>query len=270
MTIPRLALSIPRIWTLAQEVAEALKAGTYTRWPPLLAWLEILTEPDWIDDIDHLAPGWRKIATIKNGLTAKHTLLVLAICLNLPEYAAAGEVTRYEIEWAAILHDLDKEYPANGKKDASHAFRSAAMAAKALPGLGFPLQPGANFSELDQWAGLLIASQRAVDGQNVHDHTHLPEILSGLRRLWGDETPASRILKAILFHQSLPTLVDWTNPVLLNDDELRAALTLRDMDVLGPLLIADSDAWNLFDQPRFAYLDELRKNITQTRKQLDE
>jgi hypothetical protein len=270
MTIPRLALSIPRIWTLAQEVAEALKAGTYTRWPPLLTRLEILTEPDWIDEIDNLAPGWRKIATIKAGITAKHTLLVLAICLNLPEYATANENTCCEIEWATLLHDLDKEYPANGKKDASHAFRSAAMATRALPGLGFPLQPGANFTELDQWADLLNASQHIVDGQKVHDHANLTEILSGLRHLWGENTSASRILKAILFHQSLPTLVDWTNPVLFNNDELRAALTLCDMDVLGPLLIADSDAWNIFDEPRFAYLNELRKNITKTRKQLDE
>jgi hypothetical protein len=266
--IPTLPERLPRIWTLAQEVADALKAGTYTRWPSLLARLEILTEPGWIDEVDNLAPGWRKIATIKTGITAKHTLLALAICLNLPEYATANENTCCEIEWAALLHDLDKEYPANGKKDASHAFRSAAMAARVLPGLGFPLQPGANFSELDQWASLLIASQRAVDGQNVHDHTHLPQILSGLRHLWGDETPANRILKAILFHQSLPTLVDWTNPVLLNDDELHAALTLRDMDVLGPLLIADSDAWNIFDEPRFAYLNELHESIAKTRQRL--
>ena len=145
---------------------------------------------------------------------------------------------------------------------------SAAKAAQVLPELGFPLQPGANFSELDQWAELLIASQRVADEQKVHDHAHLPEITSGLNHLWGENTTASRILKAILFHQSLPTLVDWTNPVLLNDNELHAALTLRDMDVLGPLLIADSDAWNLFDQPRFAYLDELRTNIAQTCQKL--
>ena len=78
--------------------SRSLKAGTYTRWPPLLARLETLTEPGWIDEIDNLAPGWRKIATINAGTTAKHTLLVLAICLNLPEYVTANENICAEIE----------------------------------------------------------------------------------------------------------------------------------------------------------------------------
>ena len=40
-----------------------------------------------------------------------HTLLVFATCLNLPEYGQADIQTRMEIEWAAVLHDLDKDGP---------------------------------------------------------------------------------------------------------------------------------------------------------------
>jgi len=108
-----------------------------------------------------------------------------------------------------------------------------------------------------------MSSQR-----EMNHHAHLTEIVAGLHQHWGKDTSASRILKAILFHQSLPTLKNWTNPVLLNDAELHMSLSISDMEVLGPLLIADSDSWNIFDEPRLAYLDELRTNISETCRRL--
>lgn len=109
-----------------------------------------------------------------------------------------------------------------------------------------------------------MSSQQDRHGQMVHDHTHLKQIVEEIHRHWEQDTSASRILKAILFHQSLPTLKDWTNLMLLNDEELRRSLSISDMEVLGPLLIADSDSWNIFDQPRLAYLSELRANVAET------
>ncbi len=266
--IPRLSTSLPRLWKVIQTISAGLGTGLYPDWPTLLAGLDFVTEPDWIDELDNRLPGWRKIATIKGGITAKHTLLVLALGLNLPEYAALDEKTQHEFEWAACLHDLDKEYLATGGKDASHAFRSAGVAALVMTTLGFRLQAGFAPEAVAEWAEVVMSAQVQVGASRVHDHSFLPEILSGLEHQWGKGTSASRLLKAILFHQSLPTLKEWTNPVLLTDAELRAALTLPDMEVLGPLLIADSDAWNLFDEPRFAYLDELRENIAATRQKL--
>jgi len=268
LDFPPLSVSLPRLWGVIQTISTGLETGHYHDWPLLLAELDFVTESDWIETLDECLPGWRKIATIKSGITAKHTLIVLALGLNLPEYAALAENTRREFEWAALLHDLDKEYLPTGGKDASHAFRSAGVAAIVMAALGFRLQPGASPEAVAEWAEVVMAAQVQIGASRVHDHANLPEIVSGLERLWGNGTSASRILKAILFHQSLPTIKDWTNPVLLDDAELRDALTLSDMDVLGPLLIADSDAWNLFDEPRLAYLNELRENIAATRQKL--
>jgi hypothetical protein len=108
-------------------------------------------------------------------------------------------------------------------------------------------------------------SAQHQDGERmIHDHTFLQEIMDGIYKCWGHDTPATRVLKAILLHQSLPTLKDWSSAVLLTDKELSYSLTLEDMKVLGRLMIADSDSWNIFSETRFAYLVEVRLSNAET------
>jgi len=109
-----------------------------------------------------------------------------------------------------------------------------------------------------------MSAQRPDGERMLHDHSFLPEIIDDIHKCWGNDTSATRILKAVLLHQSLPTLKDWSNAVLLTDNELSYSLVLKDMDVLGPLMIADSDSWNIFDEPRIAYLAELRASNAET------
>jgi hypothetical protein len=68
-----------------------------------------------------------------------------------------------------------------------------------------------------------------------------------------------------MFHQSLPTVEDWPNPVILSDDQIRDSLTLKDMNVLGPLMLGDSDAWNVCEPTREEYMKELRGNIAKVK-----
>jgi hypothetical protein len=121
-----------------------------------------------------------------------------------------------------------------------------------------------NLSDLDSWSNLVMSAQRQDGERMIHDHSFLPEIIDGIYKCWGNGTSATRILKGILLHQSIPTLKDWSNAVLLTDSELSFSLTLKDMDVLGALIIADSDSWNIFDEPRIAYLAELRASNAET------
>lgn len=267
MSLPRLSETLPELWALASDLSAELRAGQFLGWATLNARLFALLKPDLLEACVACLPGWRKIASQREALTARHTLLVLALALNLPEYQAASVTTQREIEWAALLHDLAKDFDRTPSfKDTSHPFRSAALAVSGFPALGFVPRPGVQAADFAHWADLVCSAERPEAGQWLHDHTPLPEIIALLHQHWGAETSASRILKAILFHQSLPTLVDWTNPVLLTDVELRAFLTPADLDVLLPLLIADSDAWNLFDEPRLEYLAELRANNVETRR----
>lgn len=265
-SIRTLSTVLPGLWSQVSDLAQELQANAYSDWPPLVARLGFVTEPSFADSIEKCVPGWRKTARIKEGVTAEHTILVLATSMTLPEYQQSTPRTQREIEWAALLHDIDKNV--SGGKDFTHPFRSAAIAVNAMQLLGFEIRDNITTQDIANWAQLVMSSQREVNGQIMHDHTHLSEIVEGIHQQWGKDTSASRILKAILFHQSLPTLKDWTNPALLNDEELHASLSLSDMDILGPLLIADSDSWNIFDEPRYAYLDELRADVAKTRRRI--
>jgi len=259
--IPVLSETIPILWDAAYTLQGELSAGYYKDWAWLYRRLDFLTDKKWIRAIERVLPGWEKIATQSEGLTAKHTIVVLACCLNLPEYKYAEAQTRREIEWAAFFHDLDKDI-LYGRGDGAHGLRSAGVAAQRLVDLGFEFQLGGNFGN---WLGIVKSAQKQVEGKWVNDFTHLPAIWTGLHYFFGFDTPASRILKAVMFHQSLPTLDDWPNPVILSEDEIRTYLTLSDLEVLGPLMLGDSDAWNVCEPMRDDYMRELRGHIAKVK-----
>jgi hypothetical protein len=256
---------LPDFWNLSQKTAYALRAGKFSDWTPLLQQIKPLLDESFIEDIDKVIPGWRKIATLHDGQTALHTLLVFSLCLILPEYTLADEQTCMEIEWAAVLHDLDKNL---ARGDTAHPFRSAAVVARIMPELGFELLPNINETDLETWSNMVISAQRPDGERMIHDHSSLKEIIDGIYKCWGKDSSATRILKAVLLHQSLPTVKEWSNAVLLTDEELSYALTLNDMKVLGALMVADSDSWNIFAEVRTSFLYELRASNAETRSRI--
>ena len=256
---------LPDFWNLSKKIASGLRNEKFSDWETLSQQMSPLLEPGFIESMDKIIPGWRKIATLHDGQTAMHTLLVFATCLNLPEYTLADVQTCMEIEWAAILHDLDKD---RARNDTTHPFRSAAVAARIMPELGFELLPNINETDLEAWSNLVMSAQRPDGGRMVHDHSSLKEIIDGIHKCWGSDSSATRVLKAVLLHQSLPTLKDWGGAVLLTDEELSYSLSLKDMKVLGALMVADSDSWNIFDEPRIPYLYELRASNAETRRRI--
>ncbi len=256
---------LPDFWELSRKIASGFRTGRISDWDSLIQQIKPLLEPSFTDSMEKIIPGWRSLATLHGGETALHTLLVFATCLNLPEYTLADEQTSQEIEWAAVLHDLDKKL---ARQDTAHPFRSGAVAAQIMPTLGFDLLADATKADLEAWSNLVMSAQRPDDERMLHDHFHLKGIIDGMDKCWGQGSAATRVLKAVLFHQSLPTLKEWSNPVLLTDEELSYALTIDDMKVLGPLMVADSDSWNIFAEVRTAYLYELRASNAETRQRI--
>lgn len=256
---------LPNFWNLSQKTAFALRAGRFSNWDSLIQKINPLLDESFIEDMDKVIPGWRKISTLHDGQTALHTLLVFSLCLILPEYTLADEQTCMEIEWAAVLHDLDKNL---ARSDTAHPFRSGAVVARIMPELGFELLPNINETDLETWSNLVMSAQRPDGERMIHDHSFLKEIIDGIYKCWGKDSSATRILKAVLLHQSLPTLREWSNAVLLTDDELSYTLTLSDMKVLGTLMVADSDSWNIFAEVRRSYLFELRASNAKTRSRI--
>jgi hypothetical protein len=134
--------------------------------------------------------------------------------------------------------------------------------------LGFELLPNINETDLERWSNLVMSAQRPDGERMIHDHSSLKQIIDGIYKCWGKDSSATRILKAVLLHQSLPTVKEWSNAVLLTDEELSYTLTLSDMQVLGALMVADSDSWNIFSEARTSYLNELRANNAETRNRI--
>lgn len=256
---------LPDFWELSKKTASALRAGKFSTWESLHQQIIHLLDESFIGSMDNIIPGWKKIATLHDGQTALHTLLVFSLCLNLPEYTLADEQTCMEIEWAAILHDLDKNL---ARSDTAHPFRSAAVVARIMPELGFEVLPNINKSDIETWSTLVMSAQRPDGERMIHDHSSLREIIDGIYKCWGKDSSATRVLKATLLHQSLPTLREWSNAVLLTDEELAFTLTLGDMKVLGALMVADSDSWNIFAGVRTPYLYELRASNAETRSRI--
>jgi hypothetical protein len=156
------------------------------------------------------------------------------------------------MEWAVLYHDLGKQVVPN-QRDDSHAFRSAVLAARALPQVGFPICEE-YATAIDPWAGLVLgASLAAPAGRGlVPDKRALPEIVEGCERLFGAGTPAAQIVQAVLLHQSLNVIPEWPNPAGLTTAELPSCLRPATLPVLEAVMLVDNDAWQLFDADRKA------------------
>ena len=85
--------------------------------------------------IDRIVSGWSLMAAFQDGVTLWHTTAAMVSLRTLEEYRDAPAPRRHLMDWAVLLHDLAKKPDGRGR-DHVHAFRSAAVAARVLPGLG--------------------------------------------------------------------------------------------------------------------------------------
>ena len=84
-------------------------------------------------------------------------------------------------------------------------------------------------------------------GEDIQDNQRLPSILAGLKNLFGANTPAALIIKSVLLHWSIITVVDWPPKTPLSDEEMARYIDADLHPLLQALLLVDSDAWALFD-----------------------
>jgi response regulator RpfG family c-di-GMP phosphodiesterase len=69
---------------------------------------------------------WTTLNYYSKGFTAKHTLLVLWRCKQLPDFLQLTTAEQNLVLWAALLHDVRKlKMPAIQGKDHIHPFKSA-------------------------------------------------------------------------------------------------------------------------------------------------
>jgi hypothetical protein len=189
------------------------------------------------------------MAAAGDGVTLNHiTQAMIAINL-LPEYRQAQEPLRAMLEWTVLYHDVGKQVVA-GQRDALHAFRSATMAARALPNVGFPVTV-AYQTTIDPWTQRVLgAAVAAPDGKGrIPDNRALPAILEGIDQLFGRDSAAALIVQGALLHQSLNVVPEWPNPGSLAEADVPTCIRPAVVPLLEAMMLVDSDAWQLFDPP---------------------
>jgi hypothetical protein len=246
-TLTRLEDHLPDLLEFVRAIARQIEARELQDGDALVLRIRDFYSADRLATIESVAPGWQGMAAAADGATLNHITQALIALHLLPEYRQAHGRLRAMLEWTVLYHDLGKQVIA-GQRDALHPFRSATMAARALPSVGFPIT-AAYPATLDPWTQRVLgASVSAPDGKGlIQDNRVLPEILQGIDRLFGPDSAAALIVQAVLLHQSLNVVPEWPNPGSLTDADVALCIRPALVPLLEAMMLVDSDAWQLFD-----------------------
>jgi hypothetical protein len=210
-----------------------------------------------MDEIESVAPGWKKMASYSEGITLTHVMCVFLGLFIMPEYQALTPEQQQLAKWIVLFHDIEKIH-VGGKRDGTHPFRSAVNAANALRGIGFASTASFN-DTIDLWSGITISAvtdRPNSAGEQICDNKKLPEIIAGIEAMYGKDTPAALIIKGVLFHMCVQAVADWPQPSPLTENELKTYINRKLLALLKVMHLADNDGWTLFDPERELYRNE--------------
>jgi len=240
---PTLDEYLPALMQFIRQLSENYRKGEVSSWDDLVSEVENFFTPQNQKEVELALPGWDVMRSYENGLTQVHTIAVLVAIMTSPEYERSTEEQKGQMKWCGLLHDISKRV-VKGQPDLTHAFRSGAQAVPIL------LQAGFWYAEIDgleNWITLTKNAVKEQDGREFQDNSKLPEIITGLDDIFKGNRAALIILKAVLFHWSFTTVKEWPCAAPLTADEVSAYLDDELLQILGPLILADSESWNLFD-----------------------
>lgn len=249
---------LPRVAQLLDDLDDAVRTGTITTTDEFTAESRRRWDASLLAHVDTVLPHWSTMASYADGKTLWHVTIAMVALLRLDDYLAAEEYEQHLLEWTVFLHDIAKE-PTEELRDHRHAFRSAALAARYLPRLGFATTE-AYASEFEAWFEVADNAYRADEaaGEPVQDNRFLAEILDGADRML--DLDGARLIKAIAMHQSVTVLEEWPSLAPLTPEEEQQFVTPQVASLQRPLMLADSGGWNLFDPPTLlAMYDETRR-----------
>jgi hypothetical protein len=237
---------LPDLCNFVRTQARQIDAGELQDGDELALRIRDFYTPGRMAVIETVAPGWQQMAACADGATLNHITQALIALQLLPEYLQAARLEQATMEWIVLYHDLGKQVIA-GQRDALHAFRSATMAARTLPTVGFPTSDDYPVA-FDPWTRLVLgAAVAAPDGKGlIQDNRALPAILAGIERLFGAGSAAALVVQGVLLHQSLNVVPEWPNPGSLTEAELPRCIRPALIPLLEAMMLVDSDAWQLF------------------------
>jgi hypothetical protein len=246
------------------ELVEAYQAGKIKSWDDLEEKVNAYFTPEGMEHTDTLVPGWRKMSSYGERVTLVHVMCVFLGLYMMPEFLSMTKEQQQMMKWIILFHDVEKE-PQNGKRDHTHAFRSAVAAARTLPKLGFPVASEYDLL-IDDWSNFTSSSITKPENfpDYIQDNPKLPEILDGIEHLFGHNTPAALIIKTILLHLSV-NMQPWPPVTPLTDEEVKRYLDTDLVLLLRAMNLGDSEGWNMFEVSR----ESLRNNTLEAFKKVE-
>ncbi|NTW12300.1 MAG: hypothetical protein HGA30_03205 [Anaerolineales bacterium] len=231
------------ILTLVKEY----DSGKVKSWDDLDKNVKSFFTPERMDDFETKAPGWKKMASYSDGITLTHVTCVFLGLFMLPELKSLSETQQQLAKWIVLFHDIDKIH-IRGVKDAMHAFRSGVVAADIMPKIGFPVT-GQYDALIRSWSELTVNAFTLENGNSTPkpDNQKLPEILSGIEQLFGENTPATLIAKTVLLHISLSVDPFYPTPSPLTEDEIKRFINSDLFPLLRVMMLVDNEGWSLFN-----------------------
>jgi len=204
---------------------------------------------DVLDNVEAVAPGWRRMSAYAGGRTLVHVMSAFVALMSCPEYQQASAEQQALLKWIVLYHDVAKGVVA-GQRDAIHGFRSAAMAGAAVVQAGFSVA-GVERSQLKAWMAFTHDAITWSDEANtyIQDNGKLSQIMAGIDRIFGHDTAAALVVKAVLLHMSLNVVADWPQTAPLTKAEIRQYIDGDLLPLLKVMMLVDNDAWALFDRP---------------------
>jgi hypothetical protein len=230
-----------------QKLVEEYNKGEINSWEDLDERVNSFYTPERMNTIEAKAPGWKKMASFSDGVTLSHVTCVFLGMFMLPEFQALSMEQKQIAKWIVLFHDIDKVH-VMGKKDPMHAFRSGAVAANILPKIGFPVTDKYE-ALIHSWSEFTVNAFTTEDGNPAPkpDNRKLPEILSGIEHLFGDDTPAALIVKTALLHISLNIDVHYPTSSPMTDDEIKQTIDSTLLPLLKVMMFSDTEGWSLFE-----------------------
>lgn len=247
MSAPSLELHLPELIQFTRQLAADYQRGVLTGWPGFIERVHAFYTPPMMDKIEKIVPGWGRMASYADQMTLIHVTSVLTTLWMEPEYQNATPEQQAIMPWIVMFHDVAKE-ARRGHHDYIHGFRSAVITGKALAQVGFPAT-AAYATDLDAWVDLIHNAIVPLDHEFKQDNTKLPEIIAGIYRMYGADTPAAWITKVVLLHVSLPTDPSYPTVAPLTDAEVAQYFDAAFFPLMRLMMFVDTDSWNMFDTP---------------------
>ena len=246
MNTPTFDEQLPDLNRFILELVDDYHARKINSWEELDEKVKAFFTSERMEQMEAIVPGWKKMASYIEGVTLTHVMCVFLGMFMTPEYLSLSPEEQQEMKWVILFHDVEKK-PQAGKRDHAHAFRSAVGAARTLPRLGFPVTPEYD-SLIDSWDQFTRSAITKLEGSSddVQDNRKFPTILDGIERMFGQNTPATLIIKTILFHLSV-NMDLWPPPNPLTEAEVKRYFNKELSTLLQLMNLGDNDGWALFD-----------------------